>query len=442
MENRSFDHILGAIPNVDGVDPDNPARNLERPGSSVSYVQTPNAVRKLKPDPRHETKHVLLRQIEGEGMGRMGGFVYDFAVSEPDSEEAWPQVMSYFGLDSLPAIHTLAKNFTVCDAWFSSVPGPTWTNRFFALSGTSQGYVEMPKLPYFQYFHKYDQTTIFDRLNEKTVPWRVYAGDVPLSLLFYNQRKKENLQRYRRMNSFYEDVSNTDVSKIPSFIFIEPSYLPFGQNDQHPPHDVLKGDDLVASVYNAIRSNDSLWNSALFIVLWDEHGGFYDHVYPPKAEPPDHHTQEYTFDRYGVRVPALLVSKWVKQGVYRPQSGVLDHTSVLRYLQDKYQLGGLGNRVASAASIAAALVDQANLAPPLQNLGVGKPAMTSIYEEREPELNANQAAIIEFTKTLEVEMGATPQEIGTRSMRARMSVQGEIEVAKERAWLFIDRQSQ
>ena len=88
LENRSFDHFFGAVPNVDGIDPANPASNLERPGSTITYAQTPNAVRKMRPDPRHSLPHVL-RQINGDGLGTMGGFVYDIALAEPKATAAW-----------------------------------------------------------------------------------------------------------------------------------------------------------------------------------------------------------------------------------------------------------------------------------------------------------------------------------------------------------------
>jgi phospholipase C len=441
LENRSFDHFFGAVPHVDGVDPNHPRSNLVAPGSANAYQQDPDAVRKMKPDPRHETKNVL-RQIKPKALDRMGGFVNDFAIEEPGAKEAWGQVMAYFPLGSLAATHQLAQSFCVIDPWFSSVPGPTWTNRFFVHSGTSQGWVEMPDLPFHPNLHKYDQTTVYDRLNERNIPWRIYAGDIPQSLLLYNQRKKENRRNYRRLNQFYSDVAEPDASTFPSYVFIEPNYLPLGQNDQHPPHDVLKGDALIASVYNAVRANEALWKSTLLIVLWDEHGGFYDHVYPPSAQPPDHKNQEgFDFDQYGVRVPAMLISRWVTPAsVFTPQDKVLDHTSILKFLTDKFNLGPLGNRVASAATFADALVSNADDTSPVSvGLSPHPLEMSAIGEERPERLNRNQKALIEFSKHLELEMPVTPEAVGLRALRAMASPQSEVEVAKERAWLFIEQ---
>jgi phospholipase C len=103
----------------------------------------------------------------------------------------------------------------------------------------------------------------------------------------------------------------------------------------------MKAQKLIADVYNAIRSNPDLWATTLLVVVYDEHGGFYDHVEPPAAEPPDDHTEEFAFDRLGVRVPALLVSPHLRQAVVKTK---LEHTSLLRYLIGKWNLEPLGRR--------------------------------------------------------------------------------------------------
>jgi hypothetical protein len=114
----------------------------------------------------------------------------------------------------------------------------------------------------------------------------------------------------------------------------------------------MKAEQLIADVYNSLRANPDLWNTTLLVIFYDEHGGFYDHVDPPPAIPPDQHQEEYTFDRFGVRVPALLVSPWVQKTVEHRR---FDHTSVLKYLIDKWELNPLGERTATASSIAVAL---------------------------------------------------------------------------------------
>src|SRR5262249_52153891 len=131
----------------------------------------------------------------------------------------------------------LARDFTICDQWFSSLPGPMWPNRFFALSGTSNGIVGMPegpKQPDLEGLFAQDQTTLFNRLNEAGRSWKVYYYDFPVSLIFKNQRKPENLGDYRFIDHFYNDVK--DEQHFPDFAFIEPKYSGVDQNDDHPPH--------------------------------------------------------------------------------------------------------------------------------------------------------------------------------------------------------------
>jgi hypothetical protein len=128
-------------------------------------------------------------------------------------------------------------------------------------------------------------------------------------------------------------------------------------NDDHPPHDVNAGQHLIATVYNAIRSNVKLWRETLLVVLYDEHGGFYDHVSPPATIPPggDIDMKEWTFDSLGLRVPAILISPYVKQGVF---SEPLEHSSLLRFLIERFELDQLTDRTRAAGSFASAITSQ------------------------------------------------------------------------------------
>jgi phospholipase C len=336
---------------LDGIDPKNLRSNSDVEGHS--HRQAPTTERQMfKWDPHHEVPHVAIQMDNGNS-----GFVKDFSEAYPESTaDARELIMSYYPLDFLPAIHALGRNFTVCDRWFSSVPGPTWPNRFFALSGTSNGRVNMPDdethgadlAGYFQQ----TQTTLFDRLNEQAVHWKVYFHDIPQTCVFNGQREPHNVARYFYIDEFYKDARGLE-SDFPAYCLIEPDFMGYGQNDDHPPHDVMRAEKLIADVYNAIRANDALWDSTLLVVVFDEHGGFYDHVVPPEAPPPDNaQPSEYTFDQFGVRVPAILVSPWVERGVVHTQ---FDHTSLLKYLSDKWLLGSLGRRTAAANSIGIAL---------------------------------------------------------------------------------------
>jgi phospholipase C len=200
--------------------------------------------------------------------------------------------------------------------------------------------------------HWYDQDSIFDRLSARRVDWRVYAGDFPLSLLLVHQWQPDHLKRLTDLDDFVADAARP-AAQFPAFAFIEPAYLGGDGNDYHPPHDVMDGERLIACVYNAIRHNDPLWQSTLLVILFDEHGGFYDHVVPPKTVAPDQHTEDgFDFQSLGVRVPVLLVSPWVES---RVESTVFDHTSLLKYLIEKWGLDPLGARTAQANSVASCL---------------------------------------------------------------------------------------
>lgn len=350
LENHSFDQMLGCMkevyPGLEGIDPQNPRSNADDKGKL--FQQLPTVERQMLLDPHHEVEHVATQLQHGNS-----GFVLDFAKCYPDKgDEARGFIMGYYPRGFLPALHALAHEFTICDHWFASLPGPTWPNRFFALSGTSLGRVNMPddgthKADLPGYFQQ-DQDTIFDRLTEKGINWKVYFHDIPQSWVLAQQRKPHNAARYFYIREFFADARGS-AKEFPSFCFIEPDFMGINENDDHPPHDIMKAEKLIADVFNSLRANEALWRSTLLVVFYDEHGGFYDHVTPPAAVPPDDHREEYAFDQLGVRVPALLVSPWVeKTFVDTP----FDHTSLLRYVTEKWQLRPLpSRRVAAATSI-------------------------------------------------------------------------------------------
>ncbi len=444
LENRSFDHMLGDLSQVyedlDGIDPNQrPRRNIFK---GNPYLQEGGAGRFVSPDPRHEVEHVNV-QLQEDGAGTPNsGFVQDFADSYPNlkdgsqaSEEALKEVMRFHAHGTLRALHALAENFTVCDRWFASVPGPTWPNRLFVMSGTSLGRVTMPEGLFKWNIHWYSQPTIFDRLNEKGKSWKVYFGDFPLSFLLVHQWEPSNVARHHHMTEFFRDAAG-DKEGFPAFAFIEPAYMPPGAQDDHPPHDIFGGETLVASVYNAIRANESLWNETLLIVLCDEHGGFYDHVSPPfGAVPPDFHQEDgFKFDRYGVRVPAILVSPWVGSGVLKTQ---FDHTSILKYLIDKWELGPLGNRTARAETFAAALLKTARTETPpkievQEEVPEGQPPATNT-------LGPSQRAIVALSQALESMVDETAETVAARAKHILSNAQSHIDIAVDRVESFIEK---
>ena len=215
----------------------------------------------------------------GQLAGGDQGFIADFAQNYPQALlEERKEIMGWYPYGYLPALHFLAYNFVVCDHWFSSVPGPTWPNRFFAHSGTSLGHVDMPEGVFNPGVHLYDQRTLYDELADAHVDWRIYYGDFPQSLLMPHQLDK--LDNYRKFDRWAADVQAGD---LPAYVFIEPYYFGTEENDQHPPQDIMRGDAMVAEVFNALLANRPLFEQTLLVVLYDEHGGFYDHVPPPST---------------------------------------------------------------------------------------------------------------------------------------------------------------
>jgi phospholipase C len=433
LENRSFDHALGCMrglyPALDGIPPaGGPRTNLDLTGTP--YPQAPGAARQVTNDPDHDTPAVI-EQIAGG----MAGFVTNYQHNFPNAPgTAIAEVMKYHARGSLPALHALAENFLVCDHWFSSLPGPTWPNRIFVHSGTSLGKVTMPDSVISLNYHWYDQTTLYDQLNAAKISWQIYHGDMPQSLILTHQLEPENAARYRKFQYFSGDVAGAEAS-FPQYCFIEPSYSMPGANDDHPPHDIMDGERLIADVYNAIRANEALWTSTLLVVLYDEHGGFYDHVVPPKTVPPDNHQDEYTFDQLGVRVPAILVSPYVASGVL---STVFDHTSLLRYLTDKWKLGPLGARTAQANSFASALsatvrADCPTSVPALPPAGLAPAGVVS----SPPVLSEQQQALLGLSHVLETMADTEPATIAARSRQLLTGPQSQIDVAMDRVDDFL-----
>ncbi len=439
LENRSFDHMLGACqavkPELDGIPPGSPPRRNAYAGEF--YPQAPGARRIVPDDPRHETPHVLVQLKPDSNGNPNSGFVEDYATAYPmltDADRA--EVMKYHALGQLPALHALAQHFTVCDHWFSSVPGPTWANRLFLMSGTSLGRVKMPAGLMDLNLHWYDQPTIFDRLNDGGKTWAVYYGDTPLSLLLAHQWEPANAARYRPMRRFFADVAGPP-DQFPSFVLIEPTYLDPGANDDHPSHDVLAGEALIASVYNALRANDGIWKRSLLVILFDEHGGFYDHISPPKTIAPDHHQEEYTFDRLGVRVPAILVSPYAANSVFKQE---LDHTSLLKYLIEKWKLGPLGDRAAQANSFAAALGNTLRADTP-ETISAIPDDLVPVAPAPHRQLNDHQNALIALSHALESMSDEKPEIVAARSRQVISGPQSQIDTAVDRVDAFLSRAS-
>lgn len=432
LENNSFDRMLGCMkavhPELEGVEPNaEPPTNPDFPDASHLFAQLPDAEDKVAQDPGHELDDVL-RQIHAG----CSGFVTDFVQhcpTAPKSEKY--EIMAYFNRGALPVLHRLAEDFLICDHWFSSVPGPTWPNRFFVHSGTSLGHVDMPNGFFHPGIHCYDQPTVYERLSEKKISWKIYFGDFPQTVLMTHQWT--HLESYRHLEKFFEDAAGAE-NTFPQYSFIEPYYFGAKQNDQHPPTDVRHGEALIAQVYNALRANEELWQSTLFVLLYDEHGGFYDHVPPPTTIAPDEHTNKFDFTTLGVRVPALLISPWLDRGVLKT---VFDHTSLLKYVSDKWSLGPLGMRAAQAKTFSDALMKRMSARDDCPKL-IDTP--TPEDNPKDVPLNGHQAALAGFSHHLAVNVTKSDDATIAGQSRAMASgYEAQSKAVAERADQFLTK---
>lgn len=422
MENRSFDHMLGGMKRINPLVEGIPTPAKSNTSGSNRAKQQPIAASSLAKDLDHE--HAGVMQQMGTPDDPMSGFIASYLARYPRAtQNDLDQVMAYFNFgitpddDSLPALHGLARHFTVCDHWFSSMPGPTWQNRFFVHSGTCLGHVQMPSLTAprsWDFF--YFQETIFDRLSDAGIHWKIYHDGLPQSIVLARLLPAYLSGRgYDPIQTFFTQAKG-DADSFPEYAFIEPKYFSPNENDQHPPSHVLQGDALIAQVYNALRENEALWQSTLLVILYDEHGGFYDHVLPPATVAPDGHTSEWTFDQLGVRVPALLVSPWVDADVV---STVFDHTSLLRYLCEKWNLPPLGRRMQASAgalqsnTFADVLRTSARTDTPLS---LTVPAIRAAAVEVDSPLDGSRAALLQYIQQLPEPGVAVPagQVLGVR----------------------------
>jgi phospholipase C len=360
LENRSFDSMLGRLysgrEDYDGLKGDE--FNLDKDGNRVEAWNSEgldNASMSVPdPDPGElwlDINEQLFgtKPITDPSAADMSGFVRNYQSQTDSPPYPARNVMHYYTPDQLPVMSALARQFAVSDRWHASAPCQTWPNRFFVHCGTAGGY-ENNGPPHFPYL----MPTIFKQLEDAGIPWRVYFHDFPQSLTL-----ADLWPHVGNFRLFEEFVSDCAAGTLPAYSFLEPRYfagleLP---NDQHPPHNVTMGEQLIAEVYNALRSGPN-WTGTMLIVTYDEHGGIYDHVPPPGAQPPSgQETKPFKFDRYGVRVPALVISPYVAPGtVLRPDGGrVFDHTSIMATLCRRYGLEPLTDRVKVAPDLDGAL---------------------------------------------------------------------------------------
>ncbi len=255
-----------------------------------------------------------------------------------------------------PVLNALAREFAVCDRWFSSMPGPTWPNRFFIHAASSGGLDHSPTTENVTTSilfngYKFDNGTIYDRLDDEGLGWKVFRGDLfPQALAISGMTVRAAEGCFEGFGDFSERVNDPNYSS--AYTFIEPDYHISSDfvcgNSQHPKDDVTRGEALIKKVYETIR-NSPHWESSLLIITYDEHGGFYDHVPPPQTvapgdtpSDPENNLFSFDFKQLGVRVPTVIVSPLIPRGTI--DHTVYDHTSVLATVESLFGLLPLTNR--------------------------------------------------------------------------------------------------
>ena len=334
QENRSYDNYFGP---------------LHREGQPAS-APVPKAPARSKIVPFHQSAMCEVADVNHSwtgthaeiNNGRMDGFAAQNVVAaDPTGSRAF----GYYDSTDLPFYYRLANTFGIGDRYFSSVPGPTYPNRFYEMAGTSFGHIKNDLPP----AGGYTQPSIFGRLQQAGISWTVYDAQFPTASFFADvQTHMDHVKPYSQY------LTDAAAGTLPQVTFVEPTYIGTvaTETDEHPPANPQQGQQFTSGVVRALMSSPN-WSSSALVLTWDEHGGYYDHVAPPAAPAPDTIAPllkagdvSAGFDRYGVRVPVLVVSPFSKPHFVSHQ--VSDHTSILSLIEHRFQLPPLTRRDAQA----------------------------------------------------------------------------------------------
>lgn len=376
LENRSYDNVFGwsdlrgwtpdGMPTqADGLLGKPPFSNTGAKGAGYAVAQ--GAPFRLSFDPGHEFSDALVQLtspsesrafatcVRDDSAGLTNGVYPACAPSANDLGFARDMeahgydvasALRCFTPDQLPVLNFLAQQFAVCDRWFSSVPGPTWPNRFFALAGTSWGLdhspselgsIEASLFDGAKYGNGRDDSLLTRLAPEQ---WLVAHGDIPQAWAL--KGVDAHPARFVEHEDFFSALASGKLDA--NFVFIEPHYDPVGNfengESMHPCGDVRRGEALVERVYNAILASP-YWEQSVLLIVFDEHGGFFDHVIPDPAHvagmptlnpvaPTGLSKRGFRFDRFGFRVPAVVVSPYIKQATI--DHTFYDHASIAKTL--------------------------------------------------------------------------------------------------------------
>lgn len=399
LENHSFDNML-AMSGIPGITAAITSNSNSYNGQQ--YFVASGAPTSMPSDPGHEFTDVV-EQLGGQGVTYPQGGPYPpinnsgFAANYATSTTEGPvppggdigDIMACFNTaQQLPVMYQLATNFTLCDHWFSSLPGPTWPNRFFVHGASSNGLDHSPSTTEMTDWEtvsgfSYPHGSIFDALSNSNISYRLYNdsansfsddpqnGSIAGAVAQVSSLKGITLLSVNSLKNFAADLQNNYSAQ---YTFIEPNYGNVvsgsyaGGSSQHPMDDVYGGEGLIKYVYESIR-NSPLWNNSLLIITYDEHGGFYDSVAPGGVTAPNDGSSStlnqygFPFTTLGVRVPAIIVSPWVGAGV---DQTVYDHSTVLATTEKLLGMNPLTDRDAQANNLLHLLLPSARTNCPTQ----------------------------------------------------------------------------
>ncbi|HVV88101.1 MAG TPA: alkaline phosphatase family protein [Kofleriaceae bacterium] len=345
QENRTFDHYFSSLTvpgqTVDGAAADATNPDPTRPGATISrFHQTA-----LCFDNPAESWDDVHRELDG---GALDGFTTESGREDPAGDPTGSRAMGYYDETDLPYDYALARAFAISDRHFSSVQANSWTNRLYYMAGTSYG-VTSNVIPNQDDVHGAQLPNLFTRLTDAHVTWAFYVQDLP-TLAILSETWAAHQDRVLGFEQFFTDAA---AGRLPQVTVVEGSDMMGGVSpDEDPPADFQVGQAMVARIVGAVTASPQWPHAALFL-SYDEQGGFYDHVVPPAACPPDDTLPiigpggvDGRFDQLGLRVPLVVVSPYAKRGHVSHQ--VTDHTSILRFVEARFGLPALTHRDANA----------------------------------------------------------------------------------------------
>jgi phospholipase C len=347
QENRTFDHYFSSLTvpgqTVDGAAPDATNPDPQHPGQQISrFHQTAYCF-----DNPAESWDQVHREVDGGAMDR---FTTENAADDPSHDPSGARAMGYYTENELPYYYALARSFAVSDRHFASVQANSWTNRLFFMAGTSYGITANVVPTAQQNASGHLRPNLFTRLNDAKVDWAFYVQDLP-SLAILTLTWAKNVSHLRSFDDFFTDAA---AGTLPPVVFVEGSDMKGGVSpDEDPPADPQVGQAMIQRVIAAVMASP-IWPRTAIFLTYDEQGGFYDHVPPPEACPPDDFQPELDeggtfqagFDRLGLRVPLIVVSPYARRGYV--SHAITDHTSLLRFVEARFGLPALTRRDANA----------------------------------------------------------------------------------------------